>query len=185
MRLMPARLLSGLALVAAGAFGVACAPAQEMPVDTSAEDRAAVDTLRGAWETAYEAGDAAALAGLYTTDAVVMNPGQATLAGRAAIEAYYSGVLAQGTVESTITPGATRVGGDIGYEYGTFTGTMTMADGTSNETAGRYVVLLRRDTDGAWRIAGSGGSPDSVEGLQSALDQAMAAAGGGMEGSGS
>lgn len=185
MKISTARLFSAITLTLIGALATGCAQEPAMAPDTTADDMAAINTLRGAWETAYEAGDASALAGLYTSDTMVMFPGMATLSGRAAVEAYYAAQFGMGTVSAEITPGGTRVGGDIGYEHGTFAGTMTMADGTSMTNEGRYIVLLRRDTDGAWRIAANMDSPATTAGLQGALDQAMAAMGGGMEGGGS
>lgn len=174
MRPMPARLiLAAGALVATGLLG-ACVQEPAMEPDTTAEDTAAVDTLRGAWEQAYEAGDASALAGLYTSDATFMAPGMPTMSGRAAIEAYYAKEFAMGgtrTVE--IRPGRTAVGGDIGHEFGVFTGTVTPPDGDPVSAEGRYAVLLRRDTDGAWRIAAGIDNVASPEAMKMMLDQMM------------
>jgi uncharacterized protein (TIGR02246 family) len=170
-------------VITAGALLTACTQEPAMPPDTSAEDTAAIGELRGAWDAAYEAGDAAALAGLYTTDAVLMQPGLPTMTGRAAIESYYAQNFAMGSFQVDIMPASTVVDGDIGYEHGEYSGTMTpAAEGDPRQTAGRYVVLLRRDTDEAWRIARSMGNVATPEMMKIMLDSAMMAA---QEGSGS
>jgi uncharacterized protein (TIGR02246 family) len=183
MKPMPSRLLPALALFAVGSLVGACAQEPAMPPDTTAEDTVAIGELRGAWDAAYEAGDAAALAGLYTTDAVLMQPGLPTMTGRAAIESHYGQGFAQGSFTVDIRPGSTVVDGDIGYEHGQFTGTMTpAAEGDPRQTEGRYVVMLRRDTDGAWRIARSMSNAATPEMMKIMLDTATMAA---QEGGGS
>ncbi|HSG00938.1 MAG TPA: SgcJ/EcaC family oxidoreductase [Vicinamibacterales bacterium] len=131
---------------------VACAPAA--PPDTTAEDLAAISALRDAFRTGFNAGDAAALAALFTDDAVLMNPGQATAAGPAAIEALYGQLFAEMTAQTEIRPEATEVSGSLAYDSGTYTGTMTpKAGGDAMTEEGRYVVILKKGADGSWKIA--------------------------------
>lgn len=173
--------LTAVALAAALSM-VACTEAPAPPPDTTMQDQAAIDSLRGAWVQAYEAGDAAMLAGLYAADAVTMLPGMDTMNGSAAIEAYYTSVFETGTVETNIMPMSTVLAGDSAYEYGTFSGTMTPADGSEPQmSTGRYVVMLSRDASGAWRIASSMNNYDDPAIMQRVAEAAMmdSAAGGG------
>jgi uncharacterized protein (TIGR02246 family) len=104
--------------------------------------------------TAYNAGDAAGLAALYTENATVMNAGEPTVTGRAAIQAYYEGVFAEMTGTSEVRSSAMAVSGAWGYDSGEFSGSMTpKAGGDAMNRAGRYVVILQKDATGAWRIA--------------------------------
>lgn len=140
------------AAVAIAVLAVACAPAA--PPDTTADDMTAVSALRSAWEAAYEAGDAAALAALYTEDATSMPAGEATVAGKAAIQATYQGMFDQMTFATDLRPLSTHVDGDLGYDHGEFAGTATpKAGGDATAVTGRYLVVFRRGDDGAWRLS--------------------------------
>jgi uncharacterized protein (TIGR02246 family) len=133
----------------------ACAPAETpMPPDTTAEDLAAVGALREAWRTAFNAGDAAALTALYTDDAVIMNPGEATITGLAAIQAHYDDLFSRIDAEAQIHPEATDVDGSLGFDSGTFTNTATLKPGgEAVSEEGRYVVILRKQADGQWKVS--------------------------------
>lgn len=149
-RLIP-RLLT---VAAATALIAACAPEPMTPPDTSAQDEMAVDQLRSAWEAAYTAGDAAALAGLYTQDAVAMYNEEPSVNGRAAIQAYYEAMFAEVTIDGGLTSEVMDVDGDLAFDSGTFSATITpKAGGDPTQRMVRYVVIVRRDTDGSWRLA--------------------------------
>jgi uncharacterized protein (TIGR02246 family) len=51
-----------------------------------AQDKATIEKLNDAWTAAFNKGDAAAVAAMYTLDAVVLPPGADMVKGRAAIE---------------------------------------------------------------------------------------------------
>jgi ketosteroid isomerase-like protein len=60
------------------------------------------------------------------------------------------------TATSAVTSQTMDVSGDLGFDNGTFTGTMTpTAGGDAMSREGRYIVILRRAADGAWRISRS------------------------------
>ena len=119
-------------------------------------DEAAVrDTLAalaGRFSRAYEAGDAAAMAALYTDDAVLL-PNRATeVVGREAIEAYWALPDGERITAHAITPLAIEVDGDVATDYGTYT-----VSGEANGEAwgpglGNYLIVWRRGADGRWRM---------------------------------
>lgn len=130
----------------------ACAAPE--PPDTTAADLEAIDATREAFKTAFEAGDAAQLSQLYTEDAVLMDGGQPTISGRAAIRQSFEETFSQVDVQVEINPQATEVDGDLAFDSGTFRSTATpKAGGEAMVQEGRYVVILRRGSDGAWRVA--------------------------------
>jgi len=149
------RMIFRLASVAVAAMLIAaCASEPMTPPDTSAQDEMAIGQLRSAWEAAYTSGDAAALAGLYTQDAVAMNNEEPSLNGRAAIQAYYEAMFAEVSIDGGLTSEVMDVSGDLGFDSGTFSGTITpKAGGDPMQRMVRYVVIVRRDTDGSWRLA--------------------------------
>src|SRR5260370_37879687 len=53
-----------------------------------AQNKATIEKLNGVWAAAFNKGDAASVAALYTEDAYVLPPGSAMVKGRAAIEAF-------------------------------------------------------------------------------------------------
>jgi len=52
----------------------------------SRRNKATIEKLNDVWTAAFNKGDAAAVAALYTEDAYVLPPGSAMVKGRAAIE---------------------------------------------------------------------------------------------------
>ncbi len=135
------------------ALAAACAPAA--PKHDMAADVAAIGKVRDAYGAAFKAGDAAALAALYTSDASSMTNGQPTAQGTAAIQAAIAGMSGMASSqELTITAEKTDVSGDLAYDRGTFKQTMTLKTGGEPVTQeGRYIVVLKRQADGSWKIA--------------------------------
>jgi len=54
-----------------------------------AQNKATIEKLNDVWTAAFNKGDTAAVAALYTEDAYVLPPGSAMVKGRAAIEAFW------------------------------------------------------------------------------------------------
>ena len=141
-----------LALTTTGAAAQGTAPAK------SQAGGAAIDAMKAvadAYVKATLAGDAKAIAALYTEDAVEMPPNQPMIKGRTAIEQYYQKGFASGTKMSTFSVShlQTEATGDLGYDAGTYDQTMTPAGGTSPvKDSGKYVVILKR-AGNAWKVA--------------------------------
>jgi uncharacterized protein (TIGR02246 family) len=134
------------------AITIACAQA---PATNDSGDVSAVNALRGKFMQVFNAGDAAAVGNLYTTDAIAMDNHQPTATGREAIVAAMTGLFSQYAVKFTLTPDETKTMGDFGYDLGRFTFALTpkTAGAPAPPTdEGRYLVLLRKDTDGQWRV---------------------------------
>ena len=99
------------------------------------------------------AGDAKAIAALYTEDAVEMPPNQPPVKGRAAIQQYYEKLFKEGkTSRFTIDHLETQASGNVGYDVGTYQQSMTPGGGAAMEDTGKFTVILRR-TGGTWLVA--------------------------------
>jgi len=99
------------------------------------------------------AGDAKAIAALYTEDAVEMPPNQPPVKGRAAIQQYYEKLFKEGkTSRFTIDHLETQAAGNVGYDVGTYQQSMTPGGGAAMEDTGKFTVILRR-TGGTWLVA--------------------------------
>jgi uncharacterized protein (TIGR02246 family) len=122
---------------------------------SSSSGDAAIKQVSDAYVKASLAGDAKAVAALYTEDAVEMPPNEPSVKGRAAIEQYYVKSFSSGTKVNTftLTHLESRSVGDTGYDVGTYLQSITPAGATAAiKDSGKYVVILRR-SGGAWRVA--------------------------------
>jgi uncharacterized protein (TIGR02246 family) len=135
------------------AFTAGACAAPPAPVDTTA-DVAAVSAVAEAWAAAYNAGDAAAVAALYSADAVFMRNHQPALEGQAAVQTAMEEQMAAMTTMINVMPDQTLVMGDTAVGTGTFTMTLTpKAEGAApiNDEGG-YMVVMQRQADGVWKI---------------------------------
>ncbi len=110
---------------------------------------AAIQEGAVAWQTAWNAGDAAAIAAMYAADAVVMAPGAPSMMGQEAIQAglQVSLDMAEGS-QMTITPEEIMSHGDIAVEVGKWV--EAGADG-SHKDHGKYIAVWQ-NVDGQWMI---------------------------------
>jgi len=109
--------------------------------------RTQIAKMDQAWQTAYNAGDAAALTALYTQDAKVMAPGAEPASGSAAIKAFFAADLANGA-KNTLTLGDVVGFGDFALETGGW---------VANTAAGKHLdhgpfMTLYKKVDGGWKI---------------------------------
>lgn len=147
-------LMTPVLLVAceAGEVRDAAAPdtARETQADPSAVE-AEVAAIRESWVEGARAGDAAAVASLYADDAVVVGVDGEVLEGREAIrEGFAPDFEAMTSLEVNGTD--MEVGSDVVTDMGTFTQAVRTPDGQEQTVSGHYLVVLRRQADGSWRL---------------------------------
>ena len=121
------------------------APAPPPPPDTSAEDKAAIEATTPVWEEAFNAGDAATIAGLYTPDGILYPPNAEPVQGREAIQAFWQGVIDTG-IKGKLVIEETGVDGDMGFKLGTFE--LMTAEGEPVDMGHWMEVWMR--TDEGW-----------------------------------
>jgi len=126
------------------------APAQEMAVDVNMV-RTQVSQVRQSWINAAQADDAMAVANLYADDAIMISDDGTLQNGRSAIETSLTDML-QATSNLQITPTDFRTDGGMATETGEYTMTATMPEGTTQDIKGMYLVVLKKQTDGSWKI---------------------------------
>ena len=141
----------GVMTVAVAFAAVAVAAAQKAA--PKGEDPG-IAKARAAYQTAASAQDGAAIAKLYAPDGVEMPPNAPAAKGRAAIEAFHKAFGQQFMVHGmTITSTETQVIGDRAIDVGTYKQQlMAMKGGGIADDTGKYVVLLKKDSTGAWLI---------------------------------
>jgi uncharacterized protein (TIGR02246 family) len=141
------RLRSLAALTAVTLLLVACGAG---PITQA--DRDAIDAVRDSFEQAVLAGDVEGTLATYTDDAVEMPPNMPIRNGQSAIRD--AAEEAPQMSSFSLTPVETDGVGDLAYDRGTYTGTVSMAGMPEPMTeTGKYLVLLKKQADGSWLIS--------------------------------
>jgi uncharacterized protein (TIGR02246 family) len=103
------------------------------------------------WVTAYDAGDATALAALFTPDGVFNAPSGAALKGREAIEKALAGRMKAGWTKETVTTTEAGAAGNAVWAAGDYA-LVGSGEQAGKQTGGRFGWVLVRDGD-AWHVA--------------------------------
>jgi uncharacterized protein (TIGR02246 family) len=134
---------------------IGCAQRPAEPPDTRAADEAAIRASIREWSAAAQAKDAAKFVSFYAENAVVMMAGTPDISGIAAIREGIGGMMQDPNF--TLSFEAENVvvarSGDLAYETGAYSMSMTGPDNKPVPEQGHYVVVWRRQADGAWKVA--------------------------------
>ena len=120
---------------------------EAMPMD----DAAAIDAIRVAYQEAYNAGDAAAVAALFNGETAWYLPADGSANEGAAIETALAESLAMGSPTANIVTADTVVMGDNAVSRGSWTVTMTPEGGEAMSFGGNYMSANQK-VDGEWKI---------------------------------
>jgi ketosteroid isomerase-like protein len=136
---MMVRFLAFVALI----LVVACA--------SNSGNRSDVTQMNGDFAAALNRRDTAAAANLYFPEATLLPPNEPIVRGRANIQVYWQGALDADVSDVSVTTIDSGTRGDLGYEVGRYQLSIRQSNGSSVRETGKYIELLRRDTDGKWR----------------------------------
>lgn len=130
------------------------APAPSPPPDTRAADEAAIHALVKGWAAAAEAKDVEAFCAVYADDAVVMMEGMADVSSKAAIREAMTGMMQDSNFALSFAADKVVVArsGDLAYETGSYSMTLSDAKQKPATQAGHYVVVWRKEADGSWKV---------------------------------
>lgn len=103
------------------------------------------------WNAAFNGGDAAAVAALYTSDGTVLPPAHAVVKGTAAIADFWAGFISAGVREHGIELLDAQDGGEMAYSSGKWWATGSGEDGKALRFEGTIVTIFRRQPDGSWK----------------------------------
>lgn len=127
------------------------APPVEEPMMSAAEVRAAVDQVRTSWFELSAQDDAAGVAALYASDALLVGADGAVARGPAEIEAAWAeGFAMASDLQSEVLE--FHAAGDLAYEAGTYSQTITLPDMDPMTVSGNYAVVSELQADGSWKI---------------------------------
>lgn len=130
------------------------AQAQSFPPDSRAAEESALRARIKEWSAAAQAKDAAKFVSVYADDAVVMMAGTLDIQGIAAIREAIPAMMQDPAFALSFEAGHVEVArsGDLAYETGSYTMTMTGPDKKPASEKGHYVVVWRKGADGAWKV---------------------------------
>lgn len=147
MQSRPLALLLSLVLVMAAGCGPAAGPSR--PAGDAAADEATIRAATAHWIDAFNAGDADAIAAMYTDDAVLMPSDSASLKGKAAIREYLVKAIAA-TKAAGLTdkdgPGDVGISGDLAWHAGWGTAVDAKGNTVGSE---KYIEVWQR-SGGQW-----------------------------------
>ena len=114
--------------------------------------RKAIENEIAKFEAAANAGDAAAIANIYSEDATLLPPGSPQIKGRADIQAFWQGFLSAGASDAKLRVVDVGVSGDMAYEIGAFEAKLPVPEGGTAPGTGKYVVVWKRQGDGSVKM---------------------------------
>jgi uncharacterized protein (TIGR02246 family) len=119
----------------------------------AAEDvRQAIEAGNAKWMEAFNRGDAAATAALYTDNATLMPPNSEMIQGRQGIQDFWQAAIEGGLKDVSLTTVEVRASGDTAYEIGKLSLTAPSKDQGSKVVSGKYVVVWTRQANGPWKL---------------------------------
>jgi len=119
---------------------------------TSTQDSTGITEAHSRFEAAAAAGDAPALASLYTADAAVMAPNLARIDGRAGIQAMWARFFEAGATRIARTSSELDLHGARATDVGSFTLTGPDGRGGTATQTGKYVIVWQRAGTGGWQL---------------------------------
>ena len=153
---MRSKLILAWVILAFSASGV-FSQNKNLTLDKGVAPNAAIDNIYEKFSQGYRDLDAKAVAGLYTADALYLPPNSDIKRGHTAILKDFTGFF-----DSTRSEGKKlaisfqilerKVSGDLAYDAGIFTLSITEKDGKSQVGRGKFVVIAVKVKGGTWRF---------------------------------
>ena len=134
---------------------LAIAGCTSTPPDTAAADTEAINRLRTDYIAAVNAEDAAKVAALFTEDGMRMEANMPAVKGREAIQKGLAELFAAFDADISITSEELVVNGDWAFDRGQYMTHLMPKDPKQQMIMeqGKYLVILQKGADGAWRVA--------------------------------
>jgi uncharacterized protein (TIGR02246 family) len=115
---------------------------------SSTEIRDAITAANEEFMAAFNRGDAAGLAALYTENGQVLPPNGAFVTGKPAIQGFWQAVMDMGIKEAKLETVETEGHGDTATEVSKFT---LYGEGGQVLDKGKYIIIWKRE-HGQWKL---------------------------------
>lgn len=123
-------------------------------MNTPNVDSNAIRELAQTWRSGWLAGDADLLLSLFDEQPVLMPQDQPAVVGREAIRSLYEPVLREFEFQSESTLKEVVVSGDWGFFRSAYSLRATpKIGGAPTRVTGKSLFIVRRDSEGSWKIA--------------------------------
>jgi ketosteroid isomerase-like protein len=109
--------------------------------------KSGVDATNRAFEKAYNQGDAAGAAAVYSSSGQALPPNGATVSGRAALQSFWQAVMDAGIKSVKLETLELELCGDMAYEVGKAT---LSGEGGAVADVVKFVVVWKQE-DGQWK----------------------------------
>lgn len=119
-----------------------------MATTGASEFEKAMEAGHEAFMAAFNRGDAAGLAAFYTEDAQLLPPYSGPVTGRAAVQAFWQGLMDRGVQSIRLVTGELEEHGDTGIDVGRH---QLFAGGNQEVDQGKYIVIMKR-VGGQWLL---------------------------------
>ena len=145
------RILSTLFCVALLCLTVQPSLAQDGPIyEGPQEDIDAVLAVFAEWGRARDAGEVEGVVAVHDDDMQIMTRNRAILLGHDGVRTFYAENYASGSERQLFSDlSELRVLGDVAIAVGRF---LAIDESKGIEDPGYYLIILRRDGNGAWKI---------------------------------
>ena len=114
----------------------------------ASEFDSAMEAGHEAFMTTFNCGDAAGVAALYTEDAQLLPPNADFVTGRAAVEAFWQGLMDRGIKSMRLITGELEDHGETAIDVGRY---KLFGEGERELDQGKYIVVLKR-VDRQWKL---------------------------------
>ena len=106
--------------------------------------RKAIEANNKKFIEAFNSGDAAAVGGMYASDARLFPPNSQRIDGSQGIQGFWQSLINAGVKVVRLETVQVESSGDIAYEVGNYTLTIPQADKEAITAEGKYVVVWKR-----------------------------------------
>jgi len=126
--------------------------AQDTGSPDHSHDVAAVHALAETLREAVNRSDVGGIGACWASDGVMLPPNHPVVAGKNAIQEYFTRAFASRRLTFTFTDSVVAVYGDVAIERLHYTATVRALDGETSEDVGKGIHVCTRRGDGAWQL---------------------------------
>lgn len=137
-----------------GLFAAGCSPRAGRPDASAARaaDSAAVTAGLARYERLTLDMDHAGIAGLFSPEGEIANPGTTPIHGREAIRRFLEGFSDYHVIENRLVADSLRLAGDLVFQSGTYDQRVRVPKGDTLQVRGRFDATWVRTDSSGWRI---------------------------------
>ena len=136
-------------IIAVMSFTFFACTSQQMDV---AKVRTAIEEADAKFVEAFNQGDAAAVAALYTDDATLLPPNNKMIQGKDGVQEFWNGAMQMGVKVAALTTVDVSGSGNLAYEIGKYSLTIQPEGQEATKDEGKYIIVWKRDVDGSWKL---------------------------------